>query len=143
MLQVNQKSNQSAWRTGVVTLASIFLGTALLAPADAWAMRCKNKIVSKGDPQAKVLQYCGEPVTRDRRYIERGGYYSWRRVAGTGDYVYRDKYYKRHYPYSYLRSEVTVDDWVYNFGPNKLMRRVIFENGIVKKVETLGRGYRE
>ena len=37
--------------------------------------------------------------------------------------------------------EVPVESWVYNFGPNKLMRRVIFEGGYVTAIETLGYGY--
>ena len=37
--------------------------------------------------------------------------------------------------------EIPVESWIYNFGPNKLMRRVIFEGGIVTEIETLGYGY--
>ena len=37
--------------------------------------------------------------------------------------------------------EVPVESWVYNFGPNKFMRKVRFENGIVADIETLGYGY--
>jgi hypothetical protein len=37
--------------------------------------------------------------------------------------------------------EIPVESWLYNLGPNKLMRRVIFEDGIVADIETLGYGY--
>lgn len=37
--------------------------------------------------------------------------------------------------------EVPVESWLYNFGPTKLMRRVIFESGRVVAIETLGYGY--
>ena len=40
-------------------------GTILFAPEAAEALRCKGKIVKEGDPQAKVLNYCGEPVRGD------------------------------------------------------------------------------
>lgn len=31
----------------------------------------------------------------------------------------------------------------YNLGPQKLMRRIVFEDGAVVDIETLGYGYRE
>ena len=37
--------------------------------------------------------------------------------------------------------EVPIEAWIYNFGPNKLMRRVVFEAGVVVDIETLGYGY--
>ena len=37
--------------------------------------------------------------------------------------------------------EVPVETWIYNLGPNKLMRRIRFEDGIVVEIETLGYGY--
>ena len=39
--------------------------------------------------------------------------------------------------------EVQVESWVYNLGPNKLMRRIQFEGGVVVDIETLGYGYNE
>lgn len=118
-------------------LAGLLAG--LLFTGDAWAMRCKSKIISKDDIQAKVLKYCGEPVTRNQHYIERSDYYAWRN--SNHEYIGSDGY--RRYPASRFLIEILVEIWVYNFGPNKLMREVTFENGIVVKVETLERGFRE
>jgi len=39
--------------------------------------------------------------------------------------------------------EIPVDVWVYNLGPNKLMRRLRFEDGKLVDIETLGYGYYE
>ena len=98
-------------------------------------MRCGTRIVSKGDIQAKVLRFCGEPETVSTRYSERAGYVPRHR--------YDDRYLIRYRDYGrYFRTEVIIEEWVYNLGPNKLMRRITFENGVVRKVETLGRGYR-
>jgi hypothetical protein len=36
-----------------------------------------------------------------------------------------------------------VTEYVYNLGPRKLMRRLVFEGSVLVSVETLGRGYRE
>jgi hypothetical protein len=35
-----------------------------------------------------------------------------------------------------------VEYWTYNLGPNKLMRRLRLEDGVVTEIETLGHGYR-
>jgi hypothetical protein len=34
-----------------------------------------------------------------------------------------------------------VEVWIYNFGPNKLMQRIRFEDGVVVRIESLGYGY--
>jgi hypothetical protein len=36
-----------------------------------------------------------------------------------------------------------VEEWTYNLGPNRMMRVVRFENGIVVEVTHLGYGYHE
>ena len=37
--------------------------------------------------------------------------------------------------------EIPIESWIYNLGPNKLMRRIRFEDGIVVGFDTLGYGY--
>ena len=34
-----------------------------------------------------------------------------------------------------------MEIWTYNFGPNKLMRRLRFVDGELQDIETLGYGY--
>ena len=41
-------------------LAALLLTVALPAAADG--MRCGSKLVTNGDPRAKVRQFCGEPT---------------------------------------------------------------------------------
>jgi hypothetical protein len=36
--------------------------------------------------------------------------------------------------------EVRVEEWVYNFGPTQLMSSLIFENGRLVRIRTLGYG---
>ncbi|MGO9804893.1 MAG: DUF2845 domain-containing protein [Steroidobacteraceae bacterium] len=31
--------------------------------------------------------------------------------------------------------------WIYNFGPNRLMQRIRFRNGVVAGIETIGYGF--
>ena len=39
--------------------------------------------------------------------------------------------------------EIPVEVWLYNFGPDKLMQQVRFEDGRVVKIESLDYGYAE
>jgi hypothetical protein len=49
-----------------------------------------------------------------------------------------------HFPgYGRFVEEVALTEYVYNFGPRKLMRRLMFEGGVLVKIETIGYGYRE
>lgn len=114
----------------------------LLVPLEALALRCGNALISKGDTQAKVLRYCGEPVQSQETLGIRAGVYLNRKTR-YGDNPTTDLNYSRGHYLPYGRREVIVAEWIYNFGPNKLMRRITFEDGIVEKVEKLDYGYRE
>ena len=114
----------------IVTLAM------LLSTNAAIAARCGSQLIVKGDSQAKVKKYCGEPATKSEYYAIRRGTYPTR--DENGEWVEPEREYK-----FIGRTEVLVEDWIYNFGPNKFMRRVRFTNGIVESVDTLERGYRE
>jgi hypothetical protein len=120
-------------------LASALLA-AMLLPAAAHAMRCGNNLISKGDTQAKVLRYCGEPVQAKRSFGLRTGVYLDSRRSGNPE---RDLSVSSGYFIPYGRREIAVEEWVFNFGPAKLMRQVTFENGIVTKVKELNYGYRD
>ena len=106
-----------------------------MLPLNALAMRCGNYLINKGDAQVKVLKYCGEPAqTQISLGLRSGVYRSSNDSFQTND---------RSYFIPYGRREVLVENWVFNFGPSKLMRRVTFEDGIVTRVEELDYGYRE
>ena len=101
---------------------------------EAWALRCGSALINKGDSSAKVLKYCGEPVEK-RSYLGlRNGFYAGGTSLGATESG-------RFYPYG--RSEVLVEEWTFNFGPRKLMRKIRLANGIVEEVQTLSYGYRE
>jgi hypothetical protein len=105
-------------------LAALLLTVAV--PASADGLRCGSKLVTTGDPRAKVRQFCGEPTDVQTRSILR------RPVFGFGGRVYS-------YGDGYV--EVPVEIWTYNFGPYKLMREIRFVDGRVEDIETLGYGY--
>jgi hypothetical protein len=95
----------------------------LSGPAQADSMRCGTKLLTDGDPVDKVEALCGPPTSVERREILRP-YYFYR-----GSFPIHGSY------------EVSVEYWTYNFGPNKLMRRLRFEDGLLVDVDTLSHGY--
>jgi hypothetical protein len=97
-----------------------------LLPGAALAdsMRCGSRIVKDGDTIGTVLEVCGEPARQERTWIERSPQYE------LGDQFY-----------SFPGTEfVPVDLWTYDFGRNKLMRRVRFIDGRVVSIVELGKG---
>ena len=106
--------------------AALFLGSSLLlsCAASADALRCGSKLISEGDSIEKVLQYCGEPVERKRTWITRQP---------------RFEYGGQEIPFE-GSEDVPVDVWTFDFGANKLMRRIRFVAGRVESTETLEHG---
>jgi hypothetical protein len=95
----------------------------LLVTVPAHAFRCGPRIITTGDHADEILRYCGEPVSVQRRYSERG---------------FVDEYGRR---FRGFIEEVVIEEWTFNFGPQHLMRVVRLENGYVADVKTLGYGY--
>jgi len=110
----------------------------MLAADPAYAFRCKSKLVKDGMHEQQVIAICGQPTTRrDLGYAVRSLSFGWQRVPSGG-------FHRSYYPaYSHLQQEVIVTEYVYNFGPRKLMRRLIFEGGVLVNIETIGYGYIE
>ena len=81
---------------------------------------CGGRIVSIGDSKSDVLAKCGEPAWKDSREEA----LSEQLGAGT-----------------VRRTYVTIEDWTYNFGPNRFARIVTFRNGSVIDIRTGRYGY--
>jgi hypothetical protein len=111
------------------TAALLVLGFLACLPALADTFRCGTKLVGDGDSRAEVASKCGEPTD----IVEHGSVFRRPVVWGYGRpmYVGEDAV------------EIPVEVWLYNLGPNKLMRRLRFEGGYVVEIETLGYGYNE
>jgi hypothetical protein len=104
----------------------VVLGLLAASPAFA-SMRCGTKIINEGVSRSEVAAKCGEPdeVVTLRSVFRRPVLWSNGRPYFIGE--------------NYI--EVPIEAWIYNFGPNKLMRRIVFEAGFVTEIETLGYGY--
>jgi hypothetical protein len=103
-------------------VAGLLLLAALPAAADS--MRCGSKLIAEEDSIEKVLFYCGEPVSKERYWIVRQPRY----YIGSNEYAFPGE------------EDVPVDRWTYDFGRNKLMRRLRFVAGVLESIETLGYG---
>ena len=108
--------------------AVLWLGVCLLAASPTFAaLRCGTKLVSEGDTRSEVAAKCGEPteVVTQKSVFRRPVIWSNGRPYFIGEDVI----------------EVPVEAWIYNLGPNKLMRRLRFEGGVLTEIESLGYGY--
>jgi hypothetical protein len=108
--------------------AAAVIALALLISSPAFAaFRCGTKLVSEGDTRSEVARKCGEPteVVAQKSVFRRPVIWSYGRPYFIGD--------------DYM--EIEVENWIYNLGPNKLMRRLRFEAGVLADIETMGYGY--
>jgi hypothetical protein len=107
---------------------TLTLLTVLAWPAQAGeTLRCGSKLVGSGDSRALVRARCGVPDDVSSSTILRRAFAARearRTLVGAEQLV-----------------EVQVEQWVYNFGPNRLMRRLKFVDGILEDIETLDYGY--
>ena len=94
--------------------ALIFLGFAAAANADNF--RCpKGAIVSTGDSMSEVYIKCEPPTFKFSRTETEGGY--------KGSTI-----------------AINVEEWTYNEGPGTLIHMLVFRNGVLAEVRTLGFG---
>jgi len=110
----------------------------LLTSTSAFGFRCGRKLVIEKMHETQVRKVCGAPTTsRHLGYTTRGSYISVRRNAHSGITT-------EHFPgYGYYTQELALTEYVYNFGPRKFMQRLLFEGGVLVKIETIGYGYLE
>ncbi len=93
-----------------------------LAAADASAFRCGSGMVSAGDTKARVLITCGKPTAKER-VSEKN------KTSAT---AVKNKTAKK----SGSKSEV----WYYNCGSQDYIYALTFEDGVLKKEDTEGKG---
>jgi hypothetical protein len=102
---------------GTARLALLLL--LALAAGDAAALRCDGRLVQAGDHAVQVRARCGEPFWIDA--------FSELLVLGEDGPLEQ-------------RIERPVEAWYYNFGPSRLLRRLLLVDDRVVREETLGYG---
>jgi hypothetical protein len=91
---------------------------------DAATLRCGNQIASEGASKSDVLMRCGEPSARDS-HTEVDAVKTQRRDPRKGSSTSAE-----HVVYK------TIEEWTYNFGPNRLMQVAVFDNGVLVDVRS-------
>jgi hypothetical protein len=97
-------------------------------PSTTYAFSCDGRFVSIGASMDEVLNKCGEPSDSESSY-------ETKRQAGT----WRSNYTGNVYPTN-IYSSVRIDRWLYNFGRNRFMQLLIFENGSLVAIRSAGYG---
>lgn len=117
-------------------------GMLIAASAQALAFRCNSYVIDVGMHKAEVIQKCGIPASRDQR-LER------RRVS----VIQSQSHLVSHSPVLSASSErsrgsvgyerevdIQIEEWIYNFGPQRFMQLLIFEDGRLKSIQDLAYG---
>lgn len=90
--------------------------------ATASSFRCPGGIVTDGDAKYDVLSRCRQPFLSDSSEKE-----VIRRVS----------------PTEWRKYQVKTETWLYNYGPQNLMRLMVFENERLMEIRSLGYGYKD
>jgi hypothetical protein len=117
-------------------IALLVTAILILSSGPAHAFRCGNRIVTENMHETEVRRACGTPASM--RHIGRT-----LRDVNTPIRRRSGSWTMAHFPGYNLVQEVIITEYVYNFGPRKLMRRLKFEGGILVSIEALGYGHRE
>ncbi len=107
--------------------AATALVTMLWGTASAQALSCQQRLIAVGDSSARVMQLCGEPAEIVQRTESRSRVVQRRAADGT---IIADT----------VTVTVVLEHWTYDFGPRRFMRRLVFEEGVLVRLSTLGYG---
>jgi len=85
------------------------------------SLMCSGGIVSVGDMVLDVLRKCGQPTyatQREQKFVE------------------VDDFLGEH-----IITTIVIDDWLFNFGRDRLQYRILLKNSRVWRIESLDYGY--
>lgn len=91
----------------------------LVTAPEVWALRCGTRLIDVGDYDFQVRARCGDPY--------------WVSETSTV-WVYGA------YGPTLQRSERVVQEWYYNFGSSRLVQRLVFVDGRLDTIDSLGYG---
>lgn len=115
--------------------AMMLLGAALcvVRTAHADALRCGQQLVSSGDTAYEVQSTCGNPDDRQQHSEWRTARHVVRVPCRNGTTGICTQVIER-------TVEVQVERWTYDFGKQRLLRYLTFEQGTLIRVESGGYG---
>lgn len=121
------KSKRSA-----LIFASAFLAVAS-APAAA-AFRCEGYVIDVGLKKVEVTKRCGAPMSQESRVI-------WRTTKVRNPVPVGSKPRTTGAVEQETQVPVTIEEWIYNLGPNQFMQQLTFEDGRLIEIEDLDYGH--
>lgn len=105
------------------------------SPAYAGSFRCNSYVIDVGMHKLELSQRCGAPASASSRIERRTTRVKQRALPGV---------YPQNLPNQGVEVEreveTTIEEWIYNFGPNQFMQRVVIEDGRIKEISDLGYG---
>lgn len=117
------------WVAAAVCLLITFASDLPLLPS-AFAdtdLRCSNRIVSLGSTLVEVTDRCGEPLHVEQWVAQVDGFVIQWFDSETG----RHQDLPRR-----VETPVRMERWTYDFGANRFIRYLTFQNGRLIKIET-------
>ncbi len=104
-------------KTGIfVALWAVLSAFPLAAQADT--MRCGNRLVATGDSTSKVLRLCGKPAYKNKARSEKR---TVEQTTSEGTTI--------------ATVTVRVERWSYDQGSGRLLKILVFRDGILDAVE--------
>ena len=104
-----------------------------MLPMAVNAMWCEGHLIGPGLIPAQVATWCGSP-------IEKTISVEYRQIA-TQIYHYPVHKKTKLKTQEFITEVIPVEEWTYNLGPNNLMRRLLFKQGTLTQINSLGYGY--
>jgi hypothetical protein len=102
--------------------------SALSFTPPALALRCNTYVIDVGLQKAEVFNKCGAPTLQES-HVERR--------------ILRQRTVTPLNPGGLIierELEIKVEEWTYNFGPQRFMQLLVFENGRLVNIKDLGYG---
>ena len=96
-------------------------------------LRCSNRIVSIGATPSEVTDKCGEPAHVEQWEEQVDGFVTQWFDYETGRYQDLPRR---------IETPVRMERWTYDFGANRFIRYLTFQNGWLIKIETGDKGNR-
>ncbi len=132
MAKASRTNNYMIWGA-----LAVVAGLLVSSSARADSLSCNGRIVSTGDSRYDVRAVCGEPddVSQRVEYRTVTG-----RVAGP---CVRDASGKLRCQNTREEViEVVIDEWIYDFGKNRFIEYLTFEQGHLRSVREGGYGHK-
>lgn len=118
-----------------VAIAIGMLAASAASAVSTGGLRCGTRLVSLGDTQYDVQALCGPPDARQQRTEVRTVRNQVRVPCSRESKAWCAAFAER-------SIEVAVEEWLYDFGRQRFVQHLLFEQGRLVHVESGERGYK-